>query len=378
MHACSSQGVTCACKFTARCSSECACVSHCACCQCRCHRFQAQAFTWPHHRCVCFHMARLFRRDNREAPRAPPRSSFVDFGSSTFGKSTSHEHDLSLHRSAALHSPSSWQPAQKLHSLPPSKRPNRSSFGTQNTAAATAYELHSESSRPLTPLVPSDFPSTPNAAVRIQRALTPKQPRIPSGNVMPTPTSSRPSTAAGSSLPPHNISGHNVPSVEYFAASEAAVMRRSSQSQREHTATSSGGRGGQPLNRRQLTEPNVAGKGRRHAPASTSPPPVSSDPVVKLAASVLDSSVSSGSARSGTVLFGLQQELNKLEAYRALELDRVKAAIQRPPTNLLMRDRNLPEAEPSEHGKMELSLRNRWVAVWCVCVFAIGVFCRAC
>ena len=293
-------------------------------------------------------MARLFRRDNREVARAPPRSSVVELSSTVFGKSTSHQQDLS--RSAALQSPSSWQRAQKLQSLPPSKRPNQSSFSAQNTAAATAYELHSESSRPLTPLVPSDLPSTPNAAVRIQRALNPKQPRIPSGNVLPTPTSSRPSTAAGSSLPPHDISGRSVPSVEYFAASEAAVIRRSSQSQREHTVTSSSG-------------PNVQGQERKHASAPASLAPTSNDPVVKLAASLFDSSYSSSSTHSGAVVAGLQQELNKLQAHRALEIDRLKSAIQRPPTNLLMRDRNLPEAEPSEHGKMELSLRNRYVAV---------------
>jgi hypothetical protein len=67
-----------------------------------------------------------------------------------------------------------------------------------------------------------------------------------------------------------------------------------------------------------------------------------------------------GDAQRSGALRALQQELGRLHAHRVTELDRLKSAMQHPSANLLMRERNLPEAEPCENGQLELSLRNRW------------------
>jgi hypothetical protein len=102
--------------------------------------------------------------------------------------------------------------------------------------------------------------------------------------------------------------------------------------------------------------------------APRSNPVKSDDPVVQLAASIFDSShsistsyssPSAAATTTSTALGALQQELGKLQAHRVIELERLKTATQRPPANLLMRERNLPESEASEGGKLELSLRNR-------------------
>jgi hypothetical protein len=93
--------------------------------------------------------------------------------------------------------------------------------------------------------------------------------------------------------------------------------------------------------------------------SASSKPPTSNDPILQLASCVLDPSHNHTFPRGNPVLAGLQQELSKLQAHRAMELDRVTAAMQHAPANLLMRERNLPESQPSEHGKLELSLRNR-------------------
>jgi hypothetical protein len=298
---------------------------------------------------VPFHpaMARLFRRSDAQTTHPSHRAPSIDI--SPTNQWDSYAREPYVQTDTALHSPSSWQRAQKLQSLPSSQRRGPSHAAL---AAATAYELHSESSRAKTPLVPCEAPATPNAAVRMQRALTPKIPAIPSGNVRlaATGTHSRPSSAAGSSLPPHDVSSRSAPSVEYFAASEATALRRRADGTRHK--------------QRQGSATPVAGKERQHTAAPRSNPVKSDDPVVQLAASIYDSSHSmssspSAAAATSSALGALHQELGKLQAHRVLELERLKAATQRPPANLLMRERNLPESEASEGGKLELSLRNR-------------------
>ncbi len=279
-------------------------------------------------------MARLLRRNNAD-DLVPVRSSssrtpVVNF-SPQLGDWNSRDHETSKHSSTALHSPSSWQRAQKIQKQKThlNQSPSKQCNHLVGVPTATAYDFNSE------PLASSDLPATPNASLHLQRALTPKQPSILSRNVLPTPTSSRPSTSAGSSLPPRGISSREVPSVEYFAASEATVLRRSSENQRG-------------------LQTGYGGGGSTRSVAVTS-----KDAVMQLAASVLDSSHNHSSVRANPVIAGLQQELSKLQAHRSMELDRMKACLQRPPANFLMRQRNLPESLPSEHGTLELSLRNR-------------------
>jgi hypothetical protein len=301
-------------------------------------------------------MARLVRRGNADdhVPRSSSRTPVVDF-SSSFGEWNSRDHEPSNHSSATLHSPSSWQRAQKIQNQSPSKQRNRH-VTVAGSAAPAAYDLH-PGSRSKPPPPSFHLPATPNASIHLQRALTPKQPSIPSGNVMRTPNSSRPSTAAGSSLPPRSISSRGVSSVEYFAASEATVLRRSSDNLHE-------------------TKAHAAA---RDVPASSkqrqSTPLTSNDPIVQLASAVLDPSHNHSFPRGNPVLAGLQQELSKLQAHRAMELHRLTAAMQHPPANLLMRERNLPESLPSEHGKLELSLRNRCGAGRCACFLRPRLFC---
>jgi hypothetical protein len=196
--------------------------------------------------------------------------------------------------------------------------------------------------------MPCNLPATPNAAVQMQRFTTPKH--APS---LPAPTRSRPSTAAGSSLPPHNISGRIVPSVEFFAASEKNVAHR-----QQHHFFSSSGADGLERCEQQVSRRSVAGKQRGSITGPKVAPGTSNDPIIQLAASIFDSSHGAGTQRDPT-LGSLQQELSRLQAHRAMELHRLKSAMQHPPANLLMRERNLPEAEPSANGQLELSLRNR-------------------
>ena len=299
-------------------------------------------------------MARLIRRGNTDdhVPRSSSRTPVVDF-SSPFGEWNSRDHETSKHSSTTLHSPSSWQPAQKLQNQSPSKQRNRH-VTVASSASPAAYDLH-PGSRSKPPPPPSHLPATPNALIHLQRALTPKQPSIPSGNVMHTPKSSRPSTAAGSSLPPRSISSRGVSSVEYFAASEATVLRRSSESVRGlvHETNAHAAARDAPASR----SGERIGENMLHS--ASSKPPTSNDPILQLASCVLHPSHNHTFPRGNPVLAGLQQELSKLQAHRAMELDRVTAAMQHAPANLLMRERNLPESQPSEHGKLELSLRNR-------------------
>jgi hypothetical protein len=158
-----------------------------------------------------------------------------------------------------------------------------------------------------------------------------------------------------------------VTSVEYFAASEATVLRRGCEVLQLQPGTR--------LNQQQGSAASFSGKEHKNASAlkslekssSALGVPFSNDPIVQLAASIVDSShsltstISTTSTTSTTsaAMGALQQELSKLQAHRAIELERMKAAMQHPPANLLMRERNLPESQPSEKGVLELSLRNR-------------------
>lgn len=128
----------------------------------------------------------------------------------------------------------------------------------------------------------------------------------------------------------------------------------------QHRLPRGSGPDGLERSQRQLSRLSVTGKQRSSITEPKAALVTSTDPIVQFAASILDSSHSTGAHRD-PVLGSLQQELSKLQALRAMELDRVKSAMQHPPANLLMRERNLPEAEPSENGQLELSLRNRCV-----------------
>lgn len=303
-------------------------------------------------------MARLLRRSSPEAgrPPAPHRTPVVSPGAA-FGEYDCFEHDSRSRTSAVLHSPSSWQAAQKLQRLSPSKRSSVAHLRADSPASATAHALYAESSRTVRAAIPSDLPATPNAAVRMQRAAA--QTRAPS---LPTPTSSRPSTAAGSSLPPRSISGRSVSSVEFFAASEATATQQRQQQQRRSGASSSSGLQDLERDEHQVSRSSMAGKQRSSIAGIAGPkatPAVSNDPVVQCAATVADSLHGGDAQRSGA-LSALQQELGRLHAHRVTELHRLKSAMQRPSANLLMRERNLPEAEPCDKGQLQLSLRNRW------------------
>lgn len=300
-------------------------------------------------------MARLFRRSDAEAGRPSRQAPVLDI---SFANGELNSREPSTRVSAALHSPSSWQRAQKIQSLSPSKRKSAGMLEDSKLTFAAAHALQSESSPSVAAVVPCDVPATPNAAVRMQRALTPKLLPIQPGNVLPPTTYSRPSTAAGSSLPPRSLSSHGVPSSEYFAASEATAMRRSFQHQLH---TTSGGQHDTQLNLQRNGVTPTARKQRQNTAAVTSTSATSDDPVVQLAASVFDASSNSSVGRSSSPALGaLVQELSKLQAHRAMEVERLKAAVQNAPPNLLMRQRDLPESQPSEHGKLELSLRNRY------------------
>jgi tetratricopeptide (TPR) repeat protein len=271
--------------------------------------------------------------------------------------------------SSVLHSPSSWQRAAKLHSAPHSKQGSISNLSAESLAAATAYELHSESSRPKTPLVPSDLPSTPNAAVRIQRALAPQNLASASGSVMqlPRPSTCRALTAAGSSVPPCSLRNRNstvfqfpsssgVSSVDYFVTNEAKDLTRKSERQKQHRAPEQ-----YSCSDKERWAASVQSyKTQRKCDAARfTSNPDSDDPVVQIAAKILDKTESLGSARSDPAMNALQVELKMLQAHRTMELNKLKSASRHPPANLLMRDHNLPESEPSERGQLELSLRNR-------------------
>jgi hypothetical protein len=288
-------------------------------------------------------MARLLRRGSPEFARRPHCAPVVNPGAA-LSECDSFEHQLPLRTSVTLHSPSSWQTAQKLRGLSPSKLQSFTHRCTKSSASVSDYGLHAESFRTVRPRMPSDLPATPNAVMRMQRAATPKP--VPS---LPTPTRSRPSTAAGTSLPPHNKSARSVPSVEFFAASGAAI------SGRHHLHCGPDG-----LERIQQPSSPFSVIGRHHSSTiePKAAPTASNGPIIKFAASVYDSSLIACTHRD-PALGSLQQELSELQAHRAMELHRFKAATQRPPANLLMRQRNLPEAEPNEKGLLELSLRNR-------------------
>lgn len=319
-------------------------------------------------------MARLFRRSDAEAGRPSRQAPVLDI---SFANGDLNSREPCARVSAALHSPSSWQRAQKIQSLSPSKRQIAGIVEDSKLTFAAAHSLQSESAPSAAALVPCDVPTTPNAAVRMQRALTPKLLPIQPGNVLPPATYSRPSTAAGSSLPPRNLSSRGVPSSEYFAASEATAMRRSSQHQLH---TTSGGQHGTQLNLQHNGVTPTAEKQRQNTAEVTSTAAISHDPVVQLAASVFDASHNSSIGRSSSPALGaLVQELSKLQAHRAMEVERLKAAVQHAPPNLLMRQRDLPESQPSEHGKLELSLRNRYdISALTACAASCIYDCRKC